>query len=74
MTGSSGGGATVTGTNYGIPLRDSSDYIRMLKNRIVYQENKNSNRSNQTRVNYQFGQITCNAGNCPAFPKSAPPP
>ena len=73
---------TVPGSSPGFPLRDSSDYTRMLKNKILYGEYSGKAvapltvkrtaitdpQSNELRLNYQFGQITCEG--CPSFPKS----
>ena len=74
---------TVPGSSPGFPLRDSSDYTRMLKNKSLYRfydgkavppailprtSRTNLNfQSNVLRLNYQFGQVTCDS--CSSFPK-----
>jgi hypothetical protein len=73
--------ASITGSPSGLPLRDSSDYIRMLKNKRLYRfydgtavppatvqrTSITDPQSNALRLSYQFGQITCDS--CPRFPK-----
>jgi hypothetical protein len=70
------------GSPAGFPLRDSSDYTRMLKNRSLYTFYKGKAilpltiqktaytdpQSNEQRLNYQFGVMNCDAG-CESFPK-----
>lgn len=54
------------------PLRDASDWIRTKKQRLIFRENKASDpfngnpkplysiiQSNQTRLSYAFGKVTC---------------
>ena len=74
---------TVPGSSAGFPLRDSSDYTRMIKNRSLFrfydgksvpptilERTASTNldfQGNALRLNYQFGKVTCDS--CPSFPK-----
>ena len=71
--------ADKTGILPQFPLRDSSDWVDMIKQRSVYRENKSGDpfrgsssplypirQSNQTRLTYAFGRIRC--GNCNSGP------
>ena len=55
-----------TGIKPGFPLRDSSDYTKMLKERAIYKENTAGNmasvllyQSNQYNLSHAFGRVDC---------------
>jgi hypothetical protein len=71
---------TVPGSSPGFPLRDASDRTRMLKNSLLFKQYTGTAvppitiirttftepQSNENRLNYQFGQVTCDS--CSSFP------
>jgi hypothetical protein len=73
-----------TGIRPAFPLRDASDYVRMLKRRSTYRENKSGDpfngkvspyypikQSNDLRLDNAFGKIHC--GGCTGGGFSIPP-
>jgi hypothetical protein len=59
--------ADKTGISPGCPLRNSSDYVRMLRERSVYRESKSAtdqpsvllSQSNNYNVSYAMGRVEC---------------